>query len=56
VNVEELMDLSGNFSLLFPVSSGWYSVFVWETNFRLQETKSILFSVACEGLENHILC
>jgi len=37
----------------FPVSTGWFSVFVLEnTNLVLQGTKAILFSAAYEGLRS----
>jgi len=41
-------------SFLFLIC--WHSVSVWETNLGLQETKLLLFSTACQGLQNCMLC
>jgi len=42
--------------IFFPVLAGWCSASMWETNFGLHATKPILFSTACQGLQNCILC
>jgi len=39
-----------------PVSTGWFSVSVWQNNLGLQVSKPVLFSTAYEGLQNFMLC
>jgi len=56
MGVEKFLGLSKHFPFLFPVSTGWCSVSMWETNLGLQDTKLLLFSTAYQGLQNCMLC
>jgi hypothetical protein len=52
----ECLDLLGHFSHLLSYYTGWCSTSVWETNLGLQVTKPILFSTACQSLQNCMPC